>query len=456
MRTRQPLFQIMLCSCVIPIILLLSIHSCNQVVPRFPEQVTLVENHSDVLVPWIQTEIRNAVVVNVDAHDDCIPVTSEQMEKLKKLHTLKDTAAIRRANGATDSCLYNISNYITAAYELGIAKSVIWAVPLPGYLSKKYSHIPFRTCLIDSLTSLKIKDPVILTVDADCIDHFARLRCINLVEAMKRVASTLRESPWDIRHVSVSYSEMGGYLPITLRWIGNALKEALEGVDISESSRPWTTLVKVEEWRRSLLPKEIVRQIRSIEMEHSENPWLQVYLAEALFRADSIDAAYDAGVKAMQIDSGCCRILPDLAYQLASLGRFDDAERYVNAAPHAINSAAEFALAQGMEQAGQIAKAIGHYNRMNSQESNYSVDLLIGYGYERLGDTTNARQYYLHAVSLLEKPVSEMPGFTDVTLAVNAAAQFFRSSGDSASAQILLKDHRLAKYFSTGETGNEQ
>jgi hypothetical protein len=430
----------------------LFVSSCDKPISHFPEQVSLVENHSDILVPWIQLGINGAVVVNVDAHDDCIPISSAQLEKLKQLNTQKDTTAIRRTNGVTDLCLYDLSNYITAAYALGIAKRVIWAVPLPGYLSKQYSHIPFRTCLIDSLALLKVKDPVILTVDADCVDQFANLRCINLVEAVKRIATTLRATPWDIRHVSVSYSEMGGYLPVTMRWVGKALKEALEGVDISGSDKPWTTLARVEGWRRGLLPSEIVRKIRSIEIEQPDNPWLQVYLADALFRADSIEAAYDAGVKAMRIDAGCSRILPDLASQLASQGRCDDADRYVNAAPHIVNSAAELALAQGMERAGQIAKAIGHYTRINSQASNYSVDLLIGYGYERLGDTINARQHYLHAVNLLKKPVSEMAGFTDLTLAVAAAERFFRMDGDSTSAQILRKDHRLAIYFNTGDT----
>jgi tetratricopeptide (TPR) repeat protein len=439
----------------VAICIFLSVLSCEKTTSRFPEQVSLVENHSDILVPWIRSGIKNAVVVNVDAHDDCIPIPSEQIEKLKHLYTTQDMAAITRANGVTDSCLYDLSNYITAAYGLGIAKRVIWAVPLPVYLSKQYSHILFRTCLIDSLALLKIKEPVILTVDADCIDQFANLRCINLVEAVGRIANTLRKVSWDIRHVSVSYSEFGGYLPVTLRWVGNALKEALEGVDISGADKPWSTLVKVEGWRRSLLPNEMVRRIRTIEIEQPANPWLQVYLADALFRADSINAAYDAGVKAMHIDSGCCRILPELAYQLASMGRLDDAERYLNAAPLIINSAAELALAQALDRSGRTAKAIEHYSRINSQTSNYSADLLIGYGYERLGDTIKTRQYYLHAVTLLKKPVSEMPGFADLTLPVASAERFFRLIGDSSSAQILCKDHRLSMYFSTGDTAHE-
>jgi tetratricopeptide (TPR) repeat protein len=412
-----------------------------------PQKVVLVENHSDILVSWIQTGVRGAIVVNVDAHDDCIPIPTDQLQKLKQIFSAGDVAAIGRANSVADSGLYDISNFITAAHALGIAREAIWAVPLPGSLSKVYTHLPFRTCLIDSLSKLQLKGPILLTVDADCVDQFASYRCINLVEAIRRIATNLRVLPWDVKHVSISYSEYGGYLPVTLRWIGNALQEALEGKDLLRQEAPWTTLVKVEGWRRSLLPREIVRRIRPLVLEQPKNPWLHVYLAEALFRADSVAGALAEGKKAMHIDPGCCRILPELSSQLAATGRLDEAEHFLAAAPSVINAASELALAKGLDQAGHTAKAIEHYSRVSKFAANYSIDLLIGYGYERLGDTTRARQSYLHAIALLKKPVSEMPGFTDLTLSVTAAERFFHNTGDLASAQVLRRDHRLAIYF---------
>lgn len=435
------------------LLLIVSTLSCKRTTPHFPSTVSLVENHSDILVPWIQSGIRNAVAINIDAHDDCIPIPSTQTDRLKQLLAKGDTVAILNANGVTDSCLYDISNFLTAAYELGIIKKTFWAVPMPGSLSKEYSHMPFKTRLIDSLASLKIKEPVLLTVDADCIDQFATYHCISILDAIKLIAETVKNSSWDVRHVSVSYSEYGGYLPVTLRWVGNALKDALEGKSISAGDTPWATLVKVETWRRSLLPIEIVRRIRALETEQPLNPWLQVYLADALFRTDSIDAAYDAGIKAMSIDPGCRKILPELAYQLASMGRLNDAERYLNAVPSYINSAAELSLALGLDLAGQTNKAIDHYLKINKQTSNYSVDILVGYGYERLGDTLKARESYLRAVSLLQRPVSEMAGFADLTHAVAAAEAFLRSNGDSTSANVLRKDHRLSIYFNKNDSG---
>jgi hypothetical protein len=50
---------------------------------KLPAKVILVEDHSDVLVPWIRTGVRGAIVVNVDAHDDCAPITPEQISKLR-------------------------------------------------------------------------------------------------------------------------------------------------------------------------------------------------------------------------------------------------------------------------------------------------------------------------------------------------------------------------------------
>jgi Flp pilus assembly protein TadD len=418
-----------------------------------PPKVLLVENHSDVLVPWIQTGVRGAVVVNVDAHDDCLPVTPENISKLRRLYAAGDVAAIGRANGVADSGLYNIADYITAAYALGIAREAVWAAPLPENLSKVFTHLPFRTCLADSLSALLLQGPVLLTVDADIVDHFANYQCINLVEAVRRIAATLRAVPWDVKHASVSFSCDGGYLPLTIRWLGNAMQEALEGKDLSRPQAPWPTLVKVEDWRRSLLPREIVRRVRPLVLKRPKDPWLRVYLADALFRADSVSGALAEGKQAARFDPGCCRILLEIGGQLAAIGRLDEAEQFLAGAPAVVNAAAELALAQGLDRAGHTARAIEHYSRISKQVANYSADLLIGYGYERLGDTTRARQHYLRAVALLAKPVSEMAGFADLTLSVASAERFLRVNGHQAQAQALRRDHRLAIYFNKDTGG---
>jgi Flp pilus assembly protein TadD len=291
-------------------------------------------------------------------------------------------------------------------------------------------------------------------VDADVVDHFANYRCINLVEAVRRIAGTLRALPWDVVHLSVTFSCDGGYLPINIRWVANAMVEALEGKDLSRPQAPWPTLVKVEDWRRSLLPRELVRRVRPLVLRQPADPWLRVYLSDALFRADSVSGALAEGKKAARLDPGCCRILSELGGQLAAIGRLDEAEQFLAAAPAVVNAAGELALAQGLDRAGHTAKAIEHYSRISKQAANYSTDLLIGYGYERLGDKTNARQHYLRAVALLAKPVSEMAGFADLTTSVAAAEHFLRANGYQAQAQALRRDHRLAIYFNkdTGET----
>jgi tetratricopeptide (TPR) repeat protein len=422
-------------------------------IAALPPKVLLVEEHSDVLVPWIQTGVKGAVVVNVDAHDDCTPITPENISKLRHLLAVGDVAAIGRANGVADSGLYNIADFITAACALGIAREAVWAAPLPANLSKVFTHIPFRVCLIDSLSALRLQGPVLLTVDADVVDHFANYRCINLVEAVRRIAATLRALPWDVKHLSVAFSCDGGYLPINIRWVANAMVEALEGKDLSRPQAPWLTLVKVEDWRRSLLPGEIVKRVRLLVLRQPTNPWLHVYLSDALFRAGDVPGALAEGKKAAHLDPGCCRILTELGGQLAVSGRLDEAERFLAAAPAVVNTAAELTLAQGLDRVGHTAKSIEHYSRISKLAANYSADLLIGYGYERLGDTTRARQHYLRAVALLAEPVSEMPGFADLTASVAAAEHFLQTNGYQGQAQALRRDHRLAIYFNKDTEG---
>ena len=411
--------------------------------------VLLVENHGDVLVHWVRAGVRGAVVVNVDAHDDCLPITPGQASRLQRFFAAGDVAAIGRANSASDSGLYGIGTYIAAACALGIASEAVWVAPLvraPGRLT--WTNFPVRTCPLESLPELR--GPVLLTVDADIVPSFANHRCIDPVEAVRRIGVALRAVPWDVKHASVSFSVDGGYLPVQLRWVGNALQEALDGKDPSRPNAPWPLLGKVEDWRRSLLPREIVRRVRPLVLQRPADPWLRVYLADALFRADDVPGALAEGKKAARLDPGCCRILPEIGRQLADAGRLDEAERFLTAAPAVVNIPAELALAQALDQAGRTARAIEHYSRICEKVANYNAELLIGYGYERLGDKSRARQHYLHAVALVVNPVEEMPAFAafaDIAPAGAAAERLLRASGYQQQAQVLRRDPKFAPLF---------
>lgn len=409
-------------------------------------QVILVENHSDVLVHWVETGIRNAVVVNVDAHDDCAPIPSEKINKLREYLKAGDIKAIGHANSEADFGLFSISDFISAACGLETAREVIWVAPTIRAPSLVRTHIPFSTTILDSLPELG-KVPVLLTVDADCIPPFASRLCITPVEAINRVVSALRAVSWNTVHTSVAFSVDGGYLPLTLRWVGNALKESLEGKDPSRSDAPWPLLCTVEDWRRGLPPGVIVNKVKNLVEQYPENPWLRVYLADALFRSKNVPEALREGKMAAHLDPGCCRILTEIGRQLADAGRLNEAERFLVAAPAKIDVAAELALAQALERAGQTARAIDHLSRIRGVQANYSVELLMGYGYERLGNTSAARTHYLGAVSLLAAPVREMPAFPDLGPAALAAYRFLRTSGHKKEAKALRRDPRLVSLF---------
>jgi hypothetical protein len=351
-------------------------------------RVLLIENHSDVLVHWVRTGVRNAVVVNVDAHDDCNSISPEKAGKLRRL----------------------------------LADGDIAAIP-------------------------KLRGPVFLTVDADIIPTFAAYRCINEVEAVLLIAKTLRAVPWDVVHASVCFSVDGGFLPVRLRWVGNALHEALDGKDPSRPDVPWPLLCKVEDWHRSLLPREVVRRVRPLVIQRPADPWLRVYLADALFRTDDVPGALTEGLKATRLDPGCCRILHKLGEQLADAGRIDEAERFLAAAPAVVNIRAELALAQALDQAGHTARAIEHLLRISRVSANYSTELLIGYGYERQGDSTLAQQHYLRAVALLDADIGPSPAYPDIGPALASAERFLQSTGNKRQAQLLRRDRQLVKFF---------
>jgi Flp pilus assembly protein TadD len=197
------------------------------------------------------------------------------------------------------------------------------------------------------------------------------------------------------------------------------------------------------------MPAEIVRRVKLLVRQQPANPWLHVYLADALFMVNDVSDALAEGRKAASLDPGCCRILLDLGRQLADMGRINDAERFLAAAPSVINPSAELAQARALDRTGQTARAIEHLSRMRRQVANYCIDLLMGYGYERLGDTTNAHRHYRAAVTLLyaDADVGEMPGYPDIGPSLKAAERFLRAAGDTKQAQVLRQEPRLAPFF---------
>jgi hypothetical protein len=79
--------------------------------------------------------------------------------------------------------------------------------------------------------------------------------------------------------------------------------------------------------------------------------------------------------------------------------------------------------------------------------ANYSVELLMGHGYERLGDSILARKHYLRAVALLQSEVGEMPALPNIAPAVESADRFLRGAGDQGPARALRRDPRVAVFF---------
>ena len=429
-------------------IALFTLSSCTKI--KAPPEVILIESSSDVLIHWIKTGVRGAVAVNVNAHDDCAPIPSNNIAKLKRYHKTGNLAAIDLATSSPDSVLFGINDVISAACALGIARKAIWVAPTLRAPTLVREHIPFFTCTLDSLPKLR-KTPVLINVDADFVPAFAAQQLINLIEAIQRIGEKLRATPWNVVQISVSFSVDGGYIPVRLRWVGNALQEALEGKNLSRPEAPWSLLLKVEDWHGGLPPGEVVRKIRPLVHKRPDDPWLHVYLAEVLYKSGDVSGALTEGLKAMELDSGCCRILPELGRQLADAGRLEEAERFLAAAPAVMNVAAEQALALALDRAGRTVKAIEHLIRIREWQANYSVDLLIGYGYERLRDTTKARRYYRRAVSLLGATVGEMPAFPNTGRIAIAAERFLKTVGDRKEAMTLRRDPRLISFFYNNE-----
>ena len=101
-----------------------------------PELLT-VEDHGMALARWAEQGIRDAVLINIDTHDDMRLIHEDKIIRLKELYRKKDWKGITEADSSADQGLYHVGNWIYAGVSLGIIKEVYWGNSFSLFFTKK-------------------------------------------------------------------------------------------------------------------------------------------------------------------------------------------------------------------------------------------------------------------------------------------------------------------------------
>ncbi len=230
---------------------------------RREKTVFLMENHCHALVAWQMIGASNATVIHIDAHDDCRPVSTQNLTVIERLLNEKayaeifdrsDTGRFLDMRIKNADMLYDLGNFIYPALKLGLVSNVYWVVPqprietgqrddllaltqimLPGSITgpTRYPAGGFqidwegRTMHILTLEDLPVM-PEGCILDLD-IDFFAFPRAMtdeHLIAQVNRnpedVFRYLRERVPKPSGTTISASVWGGYLPLLLRFLADA------------------------------------------------------------------------------------------------------------------------------------------------------------------------------------------------------------------------------------------
>ncbi len=330
--------------------------------------VSLVENHGTSYLVWHAAGVRGATVVHVDTHDDCRYVPQEKLAELGRLAGAKrwdeifartDHAAFDRFRVRREDLLYTLGNYLYPCLADGTAAAVYWVVPerrlspeakgrlqghlrgvlrldrLPGLRDRGEDGFGFDLLggrfEVTTLPGLPRLPPgALLDLDTDFFAYPFAMADAHLPGDLlwdpREALALLRERVPAPAGAVVAYSTWGGYLPMDLRFLGDALFEALAGKGFPDDARE--LLARVGEVRAGRTAGEL-GGVRA-----AGGPWAAA--AAALEALDAFRRGDDAGARtalsrAAALDPGYRKGFLDLGGYAARSGRIEEALTWVAA-----------------------------------------------------------------------------------------------------------------------------
>jgi tetratricopeptide (TPR) repeat protein len=435
------------------------------------EHVGVFEDHRDALAHWIKKGIRNAVLVNIDAHDDLKRVPPEQMEMVKAAYQQRE-GDYRDAEVALGGyAAVSNSNFIHAAAKLGIIKKVLWVVPAtydlfsdPGNrlaaLLKMYGFrdediktfrikngcfigatdgIPLTICDIRSLPD--VSEPVLLSVDVDYFPAMVNDNDSRITDSVKQTFNALFNKGYAIRDAIVAYSVNGGFMDPCYRWVGDLVIDNLRipGL-VSQAGLPdrYFLLQRADLLLMMKRYGELLDDLSPFLHDAVAEPAILSYAAKACQGLGETEKSFHYAEKACLSDNRYCYCLPELGTIVLDEKGVDAAERFFvrgyDLCPDM--DYGQFRFAMALKEFGRHDDAIKYFKDFRNCYGSFPVDLYIAETFLRKGDERSAMRYYDSCRTELAKNPAVLAGFGDFNKIENAAV-FYDRRGYARYASLL-------------------
>ena len=437
------------------------------------EHVVSLEDHSEALLHWAQEGIQNAVLLNIDAHDDMRVISGDKISRLRKIYGRGDWEGLRAADTGGEQGLYHVGNFIYAAAKLGIVNNVYWVIPFDYFSSPNreqdlqaflrtygfpedavktfrskggrvcgvYREIPVHVCGIENLPD--IDAPLLLSIDVDFIPPLARSQGPDETSALITLFEALHKKKYKIKDALMAYSVNGGYLSVTERWIGLQCLDLLKHPEMVGRPLPrvWLLRQLAHTYYCTDNPKSLLGLVLPYLRSHQKDATLMTYAAFGFCGMGDLHTSFKYAHYVCRNNPVYCYALADIGQCLLDSNQKQDAIKFFETA-YGINPHMNFRqkeLADALKKAGDYEQALHYYEITRKKNGSFPVDFLMGELFLHLGEEDVALVHFVRGVENLRKdPYAAIHGDID-SKAVQKAMGFLKRQGLDQHADFIDK-----------------
>jgi tetratricopeptide (TPR) repeat protein len=445
----------------------------------------VVENHSQLLAKWAEQGIRDAVLINIDSHDDFRWITDEKVSKLKEIYQRRDWKRFADADTTADRGLYHLGNWIYAGARLGMFKEICWVIPLdlfsrPNHdelLRKLLKHfrfkeedirtftardnrfrgsfqgIPVTICGIESLPDFK--QPLLLSVDADFFPTYTDNYQVEYLTSLRTAFEALYKKNYHIHDAAVCYSVNGDYLLPIHRWVGDTATSILKKPDMINAPPP-ELLAILQQCDNSFRSGDAESILRLVEQPLLKQPQaaLLLYKAYAHLLQGDFGNTLEAAIKCCHLDPLYCTGIPYLGTLYYMNGKYQQAEKLFRAGFSANPTMHNgyFYFANCLRKVGKLQEAVSWYEKCESQDGNLISRVIITEIHLTLGNHQAAQTDIKQIVGRLQRDIYAMVPSQMLANSLYAIIDYCENNGLKESAVPLRNNSEIKDLFSAYPT----
>lgn len=463
-----------------------SLPGCTQRLPELGRSSFaapfIVEDHSELLLHWAQQGIRDAVLVNLDTHDDFHIIPDEKITALDDIYRRKNWQQFAGSDSRTapNRGLYNIGNWIFAGARLGVFKEIYWIIPfsyfkrddaallLPMFLEfgrftaedirtfvlkdnqfkGTIRGIPVTICGLESLPT--IKKPILLSVDTDFFPTYIDDYKVTYLTALHTTFTALYAKKYQILDAAVCYSINGGYLLPHHRWVGDTVAQILKKPDlVNEAPTEQLNLLQQLDNAYRTADAAEIHALSGAALQQRPGADLLLYKAYAYMLEGNAEQAYLSAMSSCQLNRLYCSALSYMGTLYYGKGMYQVAERFYRGGfsvnPDMRNGL--FHFGNCLLKRGKYSEALQIYEKDVALNGSFPTHFMMVETLLKLGDRQAAARTLDVAIKNLQMYLSVKVESQTAANAIYAALEFCDQSGFNEMGGSLRGEPAIKQMF---------